>query len=168
MIMFPGLLASIPSMEFVGRYFSPGGVLYNTFYIGLIIFFAFFYTAMIFNPEEMSENMKQGGTFIPGIRPGQETQSYFEGLLVRLTVVGSVVLAVIAIIPQILTFQFQISFALAGIFGGTGLLIVVGVALDLIQKVEGHQFSRGFASMMQSSTPSGGSSTRSSSAEAGA
>lgn len=168
MIMFPGLLASVPSLEFVGRYFAPGGVLYNSFYIGLIIFFAFFYTAMIFNPEEMAENMKQGGTFIPGIRPGQETQSYFEGLLVRLTVVGAVVLAVIAIIPQVLTFQFQISFALAGIFGGTGLLIVVGVALDLIQKVEGHQFSRGFASMMESSTPSGGSSTRSASAEAGA
>ena len=175
MIMFPGLLASIPNLEAIGRYFAPGGVAYNVFYVGLIVFFAFFYTAMIFNPEEMSENMKQGGTFIPGIRPGQETQSYFEGLLVRLTVVGAVVLAVIAIIPQILTFQFQISFALAGIFGGTGLLIVVGVALDLIQKVEGHQFSKGFASMMESTTPSGGGSgakinnpAPGSSAEAGA
>lgn len=160
MIMFPGLLASIPQLESIGRYFAPGGVLYNIFYIGLIVFFAFFYTAMIFNPEEMSENMKQGGTFIPGIRPGQETQVYFELLLVRLTVIGSVVLAVIAIIPQILSFQFQISFALAGIFGGTGLLIVVGVALDLIQKVEGHLYSQSFSTMLESSSPSGGTSVK--------
>lgn len=156
MIMFPGLLASIPQLESIGHYFAPGGVLYNVFYIGLIVFFAFFYTAMIFNPQEMAENMKQGGTFIPGIRPGVETQTYFELLLVRLTVIGAVVLAVIAIIPQILSFQFQISFALAGIFGGTGLLIVVGVALDLIQKVEGHLYSQSFSTMLESSSPTGG------------
>lgn len=150
MIMFPSIIASIPSLEVIGKYFQPGSVVYNVFYIGLIVFFCYFYTAMIFNPEEMSENMKQGGTFIPGIRPGVETQTYFENLLVKITTFGALVLAIIAVIPQFLTAQFQISFALAGIFGGTGLLIVVGVALDLIQKVEGHLYSRNFSAMLQS------------------
>jgi preprotein translocase subunit SecY len=150
MIMFPSILASIPSLEVIGRYFQHGSVAYNVFYLGLIIFFCYFYTAMIFNPEEMAENMKQGGTFIPGIRPGIETQTYFENLLVKITTFGALVLALIAVIPQFLTAQFQISFALAGIFGGTGLLIVVGVALDLIQKVEGHLYSRNFSAMLES------------------
>ena len=92
---------------------------------------------MIFNPEEMSENMKQGEPSFLVFAQEQETQTYFERLLVRFTTVGAVTLAIIAIIPQILTAQFHISFALAGIFGGTGLLIVIGVAIDLIQKVEG-------------------------------
>jgi preprotein translocase subunit SecY len=150
MIMFPSILASIPSLEVIGRYFQHGSVAYNVFYLGLFIFFCYFYTAMIFNPEEMAENMKQGGTFIPGIRPGIETQTYFENLLVKITTFGALVLALIAVIPQFLTAQFQISFALAGIFGGTGLLIVVGVALDLIQKVEGHLYSRNFSAMLES------------------
>jgi preprotein translocase subunit SecY len=150
LIMFPGIIGSIPGLESINRYFAPGSILYNVFYVLMIVFFAYFYTAMIFNPEEMSENMKQGGTFIPGIRPGIETQSYFEKLLVRLTTVGAISLAIIAIIPQILMSQIQISYALAGIFGGTGLLIVIGVAIDLIQKVEGHMVSRNFSAMLQS------------------
>jgi preprotein translocase subunit SecY len=150
MIMFPGILASIPSLERIGVYFQPGAVVYNVCYLGLIVFFCYFYTAMIFNPEEMAENMKQGGTFIPGIRPGLETQQYFETLLVRITTFGAIVLAIIAVIPQFLTAQFHISYQLAGIFGGTGLLIVVGVALDLIQKVEGHLYSRNFSAMLES------------------
>jgi len=150
LIMFPSMLGSVPGFEVVNRYFSPGSILYNTFYIVMIVFFCYFYTAMIFSPEEMSENMKQGGTFIPGIRPGAETQSYFERLLVRLTTVGAVSLAIIAIIPQILAAQIHISYALAGIFGGTGLLIVIGVAIDLIQKVEGHMVSRNFSDMLKS------------------
>lgn len=149
MIMFPGILASIPSLQWIGQYVAPDSVAYNSFYVGLIIFFCYFYTAMIFNPEEMSNNMKQAGTFIPGIRPGAETQAYFERLLVRITTFGATVLAIIAIIPQFLTAQFQISYALAGIFGGTGLLIVIGVAIDLIQKVEGHSYSRNFSKMLE-------------------
>ncbi|MBF0198500.1 MAG: preprotein translocase subunit SecY [Planctomycetes bacterium] len=149
-IMFPVLVGQLDSLSWIGKYFQQGAVAYTLFYLGAILFFCFFYTAMIFNPEEMSENMKQGGTFIPGIRPGVETQHYFEKLLVRITTVGALILAVIAIIPQILANQFQISFALAGIFGGTGLLIVVGVALDLIQKVEGYLFSQNFSSMLES------------------
>ena len=150
MIMFPGMLASIPSLHSFGVYFQPGAVVYNVLYLSLIVFFCYFYTAMIFNPEEMAENMKQGGTFIPGIRPGLETQQYFESLLVRITTFGALVLAIISVIPQFLNAQFHISYQLAGIFGGTGLLIVVGVALDLIQKVEGHLYSRNFSAMLQS------------------
>lgn len=149
-IMFPGILSSIPGFEILGKYFAPGQVLYVLTYLSFIIFFCFFYTSMIFNPQEMSENMKQGGTFVPGIRPGKETESYFEGLIIKLTVVGAVVLSIIAIIPQFLTSQFQINYAFAGIFGGTGLLIVVGVALDLIQKVEGHLYSKNFSAMLES------------------
>ena len=89
------------------------------FYVFLIVFFCYFYTAMIFNPEEMSENMKTRWNLYSRYSSRLETQTYFEKLLVRLTTVGAVSLAIIAIIPQILTAQFQISFALAGIFGGT-------------------------------------------------
>ena len=150
MIMFPSLLSSIPALSFIGPYVQPGSFAYNVFYLGLIVFFCYFYTAMIFNPEEMAENMKQGGTFIPGIRPGLETQEYFEKLLVRLTTFGALTLALIAVIPQILNAQLHIDYALAGIFGGTGLLIVIGVALDLIQKVEGHLTSQNFSAMLRS------------------
>lgn len=152
MIMFPMILSNIDGMKWIAGYFAPGAVVYNVLFVGLILFFCFFYTAMIFNPVEMAENMKQGGTFIPGIRPGKETETYIEVILIRLTVVGSLVLSIIAIIPQILTANIAIDYSLAGIFGGTGLLIVVGVALDLIQKIEGYLYSRNFTEMLESNS----------------
>lgn len=150
MIMFPYMLGQVAGLDFLQKYFAYGTVLYTLIYLGLIVFFCFFYTAMIFNPAEMSENMKQGGTFVPGIRPGAETARFFEVLILRITVVGAAVITIIAIIPQILTDNFNINVSLAGIFGGTGLLIVVGVALDLIQKVEGHLLTQNFKSMLDS------------------
>jgi preprotein translocase subunit SecY len=151
-MMFPMILSNLESMTFLQTYFSPGAFSYNVLYVFLIVFFCFFYTAMIFNPVEMAENMKQGGTFIPGIRPGKETETHIEVILIRLTVVGSIILAVIAIIPQILVARIGLDFSLAGIFGGTGLLIVVGVALDLIQKIEGYIYSRNFSQMLESNS----------------
>lgn len=155
LIMFPALLANIPGFARLKDYFNPGQASWTLSYLVLIVFFCFFYTSIVFSPSEMADNMKQGGTFIPGIRPGQETMRFFEMLLTRITVVGATVLAVIAIIPQFLSQGMQINYDLAGIFGGTGLLIVVGVALDLIQKIEGQMLTHSFGSLLESSRARG-------------
>ncbi len=149
-IMFPAFLGQLPHLHFLQDAFKPGQLSWTVLYLVLIVFFCFFYTSMVFNPSEMADNMKQGGTFIPGIRPGQETARFLETLLIRITVVGAVVLAVIAIVPHFLSASLHISYALAGIFGGTGLLIVVGVALDLIQKIEGHLLTYNFDALVES------------------
>lgn len=148
LMMFPAFLSQLPALAFLQNYFQPGQASWMIPYLSLIIFFCFFYTSMMFNPVEMAENMKQGGTFIPGVRPGQETSAFLELLLVRLTVVGATVLAVIAIVPNFLYSAFDINYVLAGIFGGTGLLIVVGVTLDLLQKIEGYMLSHNFDALL--------------------
>ncbi|MBF0243659.1 MAG: preprotein translocase subunit SecY [Planctomycetes bacterium] len=150
LIMFPALLGNIEMFSFMKDWFAPGQVVYTLLFVTLIVFFTFFYTALVFNPQEMAENMKQGGTFIPGIRQGNETQKELNDILTSITVVGATMLAIIAIIPQFLSNSFQVNHQLAGMFGGTGLLIVVGVALDLIQKIEGHMMSYNFDSLLQS------------------
>lgn len=147
-MFFPSVLGELlPWRGF--QYLSPGEPLYILTYLFLIIFFTFFYTALVFNPQEMAENMKQGGTFIPRFRPGIETEKYLGYILTRITVAGAVILATIAIVPQILSSGFHVDYMLAGIFGGTGLLIVVGVAIDMMQKVEGHLVTTNFEAQMQ-------------------
>ncbi len=119
-----------------------GGVIYTILYVLLIAFFCYFWTAIQFNPREMANNMKEYGSFIPGIRPGKRTTEYLENIMGKITLAGAAFLALIAILPSIVSGGLNISKAIAGFYGGTGLLIVVGVALDLVQKVESHLLMR--------------------------
>ncbi len=131
--------------------FSNGSsFLYNVFYVLLIFFFCFFWTSVTFNPKEMSENLKDHGTFIPGYRPGKRTADFLEKVMIRITYVGAAFLAVVAIVPTIVTSQFGVSFSVASFYGGTGLLIAVSVAFDLIQKIDSHLLMRNYKGLLES------------------
>ncbi len=125
-------------MVMVSTWFDPGAALYMIIFGLLIVFFAYFYTAIIFSPVDLADNMKKQGGFIPGIRPGQRTAEYIDRVLTRITLPGSTFFAVIAIMPNIMSNIADIQFY----FGGTGLLIVVGVALDTLQQIESHLLMR--------------------------
>jgi preprotein translocase subunit SecY len=130
---------------FISDAVSPGRgltVTYIVLYGLLIFFFCYFWTAITFNPKEMSENMKDHGSFIPGIRPGKRTANYLEDIMVRITLAGSMFLIAIAIMPQIVSHLFGVGYSVAGFYGGTSILIVVGVALDAVQRVEQHLLMR--------------------------
>lgn len=118
--------------------FAPGHWLYNYSYIALIVFFSYFYTAMMFNPVDVADNLKKHGGYIPGIRPGRQTAEYIDHLLTRLTGAGALYLAGVCILPTILITEFGVPFS----FGGTGLLIVVGVSLDTVAQVEAQLLTR--------------------------
>jgi preprotein translocase subunit SecY len=111
---------------------------YMTIYLLLIVFFSYFYTAVLFDPKEHAENFKQYGMFIPGIRPGNDTRVYLEAVMNRITFSGAIFIAVIAIMPQIIQGNLKVDYNISGFFGGTGLLIVVGVALDVINRIESY------------------------------
>src|SRR5437667_8437217 len=106
--------------------------------------------AITFNPKEISENLKDFGTFIPGYRPGKRTAEYLEKVMVRITYVGAAFLAVVAVIPTIVASFLSIDFVVASFFGGTGLLIVVSVGLDLIQKIDSHLVMRNYGGLLES------------------
>jgi len=130
--------------------FSGRGYLYNVFYIGLIYFFCYFWTAITFNPKEMADNLKDYGSFIPGYRPGPRTAAYLEQVMVRITYVGAAFLALVAIIPTIVASSMGISPMIASFYGGTGLLIVVSVVLDLVQKIDSHLTMRNYPGLLES------------------
>ncbi|MDD4052396.1 MAG: SecY family transport protein, partial [candidate division Zixibacteria bacterium] len=111
----------------------------------IIVFFAYFYTALVFNPIDLADNMRKNGGFIPGIRPGKRTAEYIEKILTRITLPGAVFFALIAILPWVLMSQFRVQY----FFGGTGLLIVVGVALDTLQQIESHLLMRHYDGFMK-------------------
>jgi len=153
LLSFPGLIiaaiyrAAGPGglKNFLGEMqtqLAPGAFLYIMIYIFLIFFFCFFWTAIVFNPIKMADDMKQYGHFIPGIRPGNRTADYLEKLMTRITLAGAAFLAVIAILPQMVSRGMDLPYEAASLYGGTGLLIVVGVALDLVQKIESHLIMR--------------------------
>ena len=110
----------------------------------LIYFFCYFWTAITFNPKEMSENLKNFGTFIPGYRPGKRTADYLEKVMVRITYVGAGFLAVVAIVPRCIYTWLDVHYAVASFYGGTGLLIAVSVAFDLVQKIDSHLVMRNY------------------------
>jgi preprotein translocase subunit SecY len=134
----------------VDSVFSGRGYVYNVLYIVLIYFFCYFWTAITFNPKEMADNLKDYGSFIPGYRPGPRTAAYLEQVMVRITYVGAAFLALVAIIPTIVAQSLGISFAIASFYGGTGLLIVVSVVLDLVQKVDSHLTMRNYPGLLES------------------
>ncbi len=143
-IMFlPSTVAQLfPTTEWLQNLVSiglrPGGWWYSIIYGLIIVFFAYFYTAIVFNPIEIADNMRKNGGFIPGIRPGKNTADYIEKVLTRITLPGALFFAAIAILPWVLIGQLNVQF----FFGGTGLLIVVGVALDTLQQIESHLLMR--------------------------
>jgi preprotein translocase subunit SecY len=129
--------------------FSRQEYIYNVAYVALIFFFCFFWTAIIFNPKDMANNLKDYGTFIPGYRPGKRTAEYLERVMMRITYVGAAFLAVIAIIPSLISTTMEIDFRVASFYGGTGLLIVVSVALDLVQKINSHLVMRNYPGLTE-------------------
>jgi preprotein translocase subunit SecY len=141
-IMFPGTLANFFKgnvfMETLSAWLRPGQPLYTTLYVVIIVFFAYFYTAIIFNPVDLADNMKKYGGFVPGKRPGKKTAEYIDSVLTRITLPGAVFLAFIAVLPYFLIQRFNAPFR----FGGTGLLIVVGVGLDTLAQIESHLLMR--------------------------
>jgi preprotein translocase subunit SecY len=146
LMMFPATIGSWMNPtsgfnRFINTYFNTGSVLYNVLYAALIIFFTYFYVAIIFNPVDVADNIKKYGGFVPGIRPGRPTAEYIDRILSRLTLIGGIFLALIAVLPNFVI-------ALTGItslwFGGTALLIVVGVALDTMKQIESHLLLRSY------------------------
>jgi len=129
---------------------SQESVLYIVLYVLLIFFFCYFWTSVTFNPKEMSENLKDHGTFIPGYRPGKRTADYLEKVMVRITYVGAAFLAMVAIVPIIVQSQIGVSFSVASFYGGTGLLIAVSVAFDLVQKIDNHLLMRNYKGLLES------------------
>jgi preprotein translocase subunit SecY len=147
-IMFPATVAgfiAIPWVQSIARQLSPGTILYTLLYVGMIFFFAYFYTAIIFNPIDISDNLKKYGGYIPGIRPGQKTSEYIYKVLSRLTFIGGFYLALICIIPEILISRFNVPFY----FGGTSILITVGVALDTVSQIETHLITRSYEGFLK-------------------
>ncbi|MGH7802643.1 MAG: preprotein translocase subunit SecY [Thermodesulfobacteriota bacterium] len=136
LMIFPATMLSfvnIPALRDMTDLFLSQGFIYNAMYAGLIIFFAYFYTAVIYNPDDLADNLRKNGGFIPGIRPGKKTADYIEKILGRITFIGAIYVAAVCVLPSILQgAPFNIPF----FFGGTSLLIVVGVTLDTVQQIE--------------------------------
>jgi len=138
----------LPNNEFMQSFslwLRPGAALYSVSYALLIVFFAYFYTAIVFNPVDLADNMRKYGGFIPGIRPGKRTSEYIDRILTRITLPGAIFFALIAILPDFMRAGMNVQFY----FGGTGLLIVVGVALDTLQQIESHLLMRHYDGFMK-------------------
>ena len=139
LLLFPGTMAGwVPALSGMANELHAGSLIYNTLYVVLIIFFAYFYTAVTFNPVDVADNLKKYGGYVPGIRPGRATAEYIDHVLSRITFGGAIYLAVICVLPTFIANQWHVPFY----FGGTSLLIVVGVALDTVQQIEGHLITR--------------------------
>jgi len=125
--------------------------IYNVLYVLLIYFFCYFWTAITFNPKDIADNLKNFGTFIPGYRPGKRTADYLERVMERITYVGAGFLALVAIIPTIVAGALGIPAQIASFYGGTGLLIAVSVAFDLVQKIDSHLVMRNYSGLLEKS-----------------
>ncbi len=148
-LMFPRTIATFfkdsDFMNSVVQVLSPGAWLYTVLYVSLIVFFAYFYTAMVMNPIEMADNMKKYGGFIPGRKPGKRTSDYINTVLVRITLPGALFFAFVAVLPEFMSKWANLPFY----FGGTGLIIIVGVALDTLQQIESHLVMRHYEGFMK-------------------
>lgn len=149
-IMFPATLASfvtIPWMKQMADAMRPGNLMYELLYVGFIFFFCFFYTAVTFNPEDVADNMKKQGGYIPGIRPGKHTADYIDRVLTRITLGGAIYVSAVCVLPSVLMTKFNVPFY----FGGTALLIVVGVAIDTVAQIESHMLARHYEGFLKKS-----------------
>ncbi len=148
LLIFPGTIAQFvdhPWVQTANSYLAPNTWLYNLLFVGLIVFFCYFYTAVTFNTTDVADNMKKYGGYIPGIRPGQRTAEYIDRILSRITLGGAIYLSIVCVLPTILIGEFNVPF----FFGGTALLIVVGVALDTVAQMETHLLTRSYQGFMK-------------------
>ena len=155
LLLFPATVGQFSTNEYVRMvtdFFAPHGVLYNVLYVVLIFFFCYFYTAIIIDPKDMAENLKKNGGFVPGIRPGERTQEYIDTVLSRLTLSGAVYISAISLLPMLMIAKFNVPFY----FGGTSLLILVGVAMDFMNQVESHMISTQYQGLMNKAARKGG------------
>ncbi|KPJ77944.1 MAG: preprotein translocase subunit SecY [Deltaproteobacteria bacterium SG8_13] len=149
-MMFPATIASfitVPWIQNIVSALAPGNAVYELMFVGLIFFFCYFYTAVTFNPVDVADNMKKQGGFIPGIRPGKRTADYIDRVLTRITLGGAVYVSAVCVLPSILITKFNVPFY----FGGTALLIVVGVAIDTVAQMESHMLSRHYEGFLKKS-----------------
>ena len=140
-IMFPATIGSFVEVEWIQSITAamrPGNLIYESLFIGFIFFFCYFYTAVTFNPVDVADNMKKAGGYIPGIRPGKRTADYIDKVLTRITLGGAIYVSAVCVLPSVLITRFNVPFY----FGGTALLIVVGVAIDTVAQMESHMLSR--------------------------
>ena len=147
LLLFPATVAGFSTAEWlqtVVSWFRPTSIVYNIIFVALIFFFCFFYTAIIFDPKDIAENLKKAGGFVPGIRPGDKTREYIDNVLTRLTLWGGIYISIISVLPMLLIAQFNVPFY----FGGTSLLILVGVAIDFMSQVESHLISQQYEGLM--------------------
>lgn len=152
-ILFPATIASfIPNQAFqsFAQALGRGHWLYTMVYALLIVFFCYFYTAIVFNPLDISENMKKYGGFVPGIRPGRPTAEYLDFVMTRITLAGAMFMAFIAIFPDLIMSWLKIPYLVASFFGGTGLLITIGVVLDTVKQMESHLLMRNYEGFLKS------------------
>lgn len=146
-LMFPATLANFSDVSWlkdISAAFQPTSIIYNIIFVGLVVFFCFFYTAIMFDPSQIADNLRKAGGFIPGIRPGAKTQEYIDKVLARITLWGAAYIAAICVLPMVFITQFNVPFY----FGGTSLLIVVGVAMDFMGKLESYTISRQYDGLM--------------------
>ncbi len=151
-LMFPATIGGFIQNDIVKKIvsiFSQENIVYYVLYSGLIIFFSYFYTALVFNPADVSENMKKFGGFIPGIRPGKNTSDYLDFIMTRIILPGAVFLAIIAVLPSVISSLLHIPYLVASFFGGTGLLIIVGVLLDTERQLESQLLMRQYEGFMR-------------------
>ena len=152
-IMFPATVASfieLPIMKTIADTLRPGNIWYELLFIGFIFFFCYFYTAVTFNVVDVADNMKKQGGFIPGIRPGKRTADYIDKVLTRITLGGAIYVSAVCVLPSVLITRFNVPFY----FGGTALLIVVGVAIDTIAQIESHMLTRHYEGFLKKAGPS--------------
>lgn len=154
LLLFPATVGQFATNEYVKRaadFFAPHTIMYNIIYVALIFFFCYFYTAIIFDPKDMAENLKKNGGFIPGIRPGEKTQEYIDTVLSRLTLSGGVYISIVSVLPMLMYSWFNVPFY----FGGTSLLILVGVAMDFMNQLESHMISSQYQGLMNKARKAG-------------
>jgi len=147
-IMFPATIANfinIPWVQTAAKSLTPGNWIYELFFVAFIVFFCYFYTAVTFNPVDVAENIKKHGGYIPGIRPGKETSDFMDTVLTRLTFAGAIYISIVCVIPTILISKFNLPFY----FGGTALLIVVGVGMDTVAQIESHLITRNYEGFLK-------------------
>jgi preprotein translocase subunit SecY len=150
-IMFPATIGSFVKIEWIQSItnaMTPGNLVYELLFVGFIFFFCYFYTAVTFNPVDVADNMKKAGGYIPGIRPGKRTADYIDRVLTRLTLGGAIYVSAVCVLPSVLITKFNVPFY----FGGTALLIVVGVAIDTVAQMESHMLSRHYEGFLKKSS----------------
>jgi preprotein translocase subunit SecY len=159
LMIFPGVITGWASSNWQNNFtvalqsfFQNGSWGYTVVYIGMIFFFAYFWTTVQFKPKEMADQLRNMGHFIPGLRPGKRTAEYLERVMERITYCGAAFLAVIAVLPTIIATKLGIPFSISGFLGGTGLLIMVSVTLDLVQRIESNLVMRNYGGFLGGST----------------